>query len=170
MVCMRYGRVDPRPHRPMSDELVTRRTRLQALRPPRIRRKNRRREVDTLRTLPDAVAHPRAAYRDRTDAGHDLALGQTAVTHQASTAIIGDLVSAPLPQRCHLGFHRLRQKRSCAVAQDLGQWIGKSPWLGELQNVSVGRGVSSFDGEWRPRTTPPRYATASLHAVTNFQA
>jgi hypothetical protein len=63
---------------------------------------------------------------------------------------------------------RMPKKRAGAVAQHLGQRIGKSPWLGELQNVSVGRGVSSFDGEWRLRT-PQRYATSSLHAVPNFQ-
>src|ERR1700730_14802023 len=67
-----------------------------------------------------------------------------------------------------LGFDRLPKKCLRPVAQDLGQRISESPWLGELQNVSVGHGVSSFDGKWRLRT-PLRYATSSLHAVTNFR-
>jgi hypothetical protein len=72
-----------------------------------------------------------------------------AVAHQTSAAIIGDLVGVSIGQSRHLGFDRLRKKRACSVAQDLGQRISESPWLGELQNVSVGHGVSSFDGEWR---------------------
>jgi hypothetical protein len=32
------------------------------------------READALRSFADAIAHPRTAHRDRTDAGHDLAL------------------------------------------------------------------------------------------------
>jgi hypothetical protein len=38
-----------------------------------------------------AVAHPRAAHADRTDAGHDLALWQMAVAYQPLAAIIGRL-------------------------------------------------------------------------------
>src|SRR6266571_5188735 len=50
-------------------------------------------------------------------------------------------------QGCNLGLDRLRQQRSRAVAQNLGQRIGKSAWLGELENVSVGHGVSLL--RWR---------------------
>src|ERR671930_1793995 len=58
-----------------------------------------------------------------------------------------------------LGLDRLRQQRSCAVAQNLGQRISKTSWLGELENVSVGHGVSLL--RWRsggvehPHDTPP---------------
>jgi hypothetical protein len=34
------------------------------------------------------------------------------------------------------------QQRSRAVAQNLGQRIGKSSWLGELENISAGHGGS----------------------------
>ena len=53
----------------------------------------------------------------------------------------------------------LRQQRSCAVAQHLSQRVAKSSWLGQLQNVSLGHGVSLL--RWRsggfehPRDTPP---------------
>src|SRR4029453_13807634 len=124
---------------------------------------------DTLRSLLNPVAHPRAAHRNRTDAGHYLALGLMAVAHQTAPAISPELVGIPREQRGHFGFNRLRQQRSCAAAQHLGQRVGKSNWLGELQNGSVIHGVSSFDGEWRNQA-PPRYATSSFHAVTNFRA
>jgi hypothetical protein len=41
-----------------------------------------------------------------------------------------------------LGFDGLGEQRSRAIAQNLRQSIGKSPWLNELENVSVGHGVS----------------------------
>jgi hypothetical protein len=49
--------------------------------------------------------------------------------------------------------------RRLAAAQHLGQWIGKSSWLGQLENVSLGHGVSLL--RWRsggvehPHDTPP---------------
>jgi hypothetical protein len=46
-----------------------------------------------------------------------------------------------------LGPDGLRQQRSRAVAQNLGQPISKSSWLGELENVSVGHVVSLL--RWR---------------------
>src|SRR6516165_2169673 len=62
-------------------------------------------------------------------------------------------------QDCDFGLHRLRQQRSRAVAQNLGQRVRKSSWLAELENVSVGHGVSLL--RWRsggvkhPHDTPP---------------
>jgi hypothetical protein len=72
-----------------------------------------------------------------------------AVAHQPSAAIIAQLVSVLAEQGRYLGLYRLHKQRSRAVAQNLGQPIGKSPWLREMQNISVRHGVSSFDGEWR---------------------
>src|SRR5947207_15576237 len=62
-------------------------------------------------------------------------------------------------QARNLGLDSLCQQRSRAVAQNLGQRIGKTSWLGELENVSVGHGVSLL--RWRsggvehPHDTPP---------------
>ena len=63
----------------------------------------------------------------------------------------------------------LRQQRSRAVAKHLGQRIGACPWLGELENISLGHGVSLL--RWRSGgfETPPRYAASIPHAVTNFR-
>jgi hypothetical protein len=68
-------------------------------------------------------------------------------------------------QGCNLGLDGLRQQRSRAVAQNLGQRISKSSWLGELENVSVGHGVSLLrGGSNNPHDTPPY-----LFTVTNFR-
>ena len=70
----------------------------------------------------------------------------------------------------NLGLDRLRQQRSRAVAQHLGQRIVERSWLEELENVIFGHGVSLL--RWRsggfehPHDTPP----SPLHAVTNFRA
>ncbi len=132
---------------------------LEALRPARVGRQNRRREADALRAFADTVAHTRAAHRDRTDAGHDLAFRQMSVAHQSLATIIGQLVGMAAEQGRHFRLDGLRQQRSRAVAQNLGQRVGKSSWLGELENVSLGHGVSLL--RWRsggvkhPHDTPP---------------
>src|SRR6516225_3413614 len=54
----------------------------EAFRAARVRRQNRRRKADALRTFTGTVTYTRAAHGDRTDAGHDLALGQMPVAHQ----------------------------------------------------------------------------------------
>src|SRR5262249_3975232 len=112
-----------------------------------------------------AVTHARAAHSHRTDAGHDLTLGQMPVAHQPPPAIIGKLVGMAAEQARNLGLNRLRQKRSRAVAQNLGQRIGKSSWLRELENISLSHGVSLL--RWRsgglehPHDTPPYPFTPS---------
>src|SRR6516162_2900611 len=131
----------------------------EAFRAARVRRQNRRRKADALRTFTGTVTYTRAAHGDRSDASHDLALGQMPVAHQPLATVIGQLVGMAGEQDCDLGLHRLRQQRSRAVAQNLGQRVRKSSWLAELENVSVGHGVSLL--RWRsggvkhPHDTPP---------------
>src|SRR6516225_8885501 len=131
----------------------------EAFRAARVRRQNRRRKADALRTFTGTVTYTRAAHGDRTDAGHDLALGQMPVAHQPLATVIGQLVGMAGEQDCDFGLHRLPQQRSRAVAQNLGQRVRKSSWLAELENVSVGHGVPLL--RWRsggvkhPHDTPP---------------
>jgi hypothetical protein len=63
-------------------------------------------------------------------------------------------------QGCNFGLDSLRRQRSRAVAQNLGQRIGKSSWLGDLENVSVGHGYHSFGGEVEASSTP------TIHRLT----
>src|SRR3974377_1703764 len=66
---------------------------LKALRSACVGRQNRRRKADALGAFADAVPHARAAHSDRTDAGHDLTLGQMPMAYQPLTAVIHQLVS-----------------------------------------------------------------------------
>src|SRR5262245_61122068 len=81
------------------------------------------------------------------------------VAHQPLAAIVGELVGMAAEQGRDLGLDCLRQQRSRAVAQNLGQRISKSCWLGKLENVSLRHGVSLL--RWRsggvehPHDTPP---------------
>src|SRR5256714_15478100 len=68
-------------------------------------------------------------------------------------------------QARNLSLDGLRQKRARAVAQCLGQRIGKSSWLRGLENISVGHGVSllcwTSGGLEHPHDTPPYPFTPS---------
>ena len=81
------------------------------------------------------------------------------VAHQPLAAVVGELVGMAAEHSGNLSLNRLRQQRSRAVAQYLGQRIGECPWLRELENISLGHGVSLL--RWRsggfehPHDTPP---------------
>src|SRR5216684_9365178 len=79
-------------------------------------------------------------------------------TRAASMVVFDDLVGAR-PMRPSLRPDGLRRERSRAVAQDLGQRVRKNCWLGELEDVSVGLGVSLFQwtsgGFEHPHDAPP---------------
>src|SRR5215472_6955771 len=87
------------------------------------------------------------------------------VAHQPPPAIIGKLVGMAAEQARNLGLDGLCQNGSRAVAQNLGQRIGKSSWLRELENISLSHGVSLL--RWRsgglehPHDTPPYPFTPS---------
>ena len=118
-----------------------------------------------LRAFADAIAHApaRAAHGDRTDASHDLTLGQMPVADQPLAAILGQLVGMAGEQGGNLGLDRLRQQRSRAVAQHLGQRIGKSSWLGQLESVSLSHG-----GEVEASNTPTIRRFTSLTPSPTF--
>src|SRR5271163_4083146 len=93
------------------------------------------------------------------------------MAHQPSVAIIGQLVSMAAEEVRNLGLHGMRQQRSRAVAQYLGQWVGKHPWLGQLDDIILGHGVSLL--QWRsggvehPHDTPPYPFTPSPTSAHN---
>jgi hypothetical protein len=107
-----------------------------------------------------------AAHRDWTDAGHDLALGQMPVAHHTLAAVIGEFVGMAAEQGGYFCLDRLRQQRSSPVAHHVGQLIGQCPWLGELENISLGHGLRWRSGGFE---IPPRYVASIPHAVTNFR-
>src|SRR5271155_6165978 len=93
------------------------------------------------------------------------------MAHQPSVAIIGQLVGMAAEEARNLGLHGMRQQRSRAVAQYLGQWVGKHPWLGQLDDIILGHGVSLL--QWRsggvehPHDTPPYPFTPSPTSAHN---
>src|SRR5436190_6236395 len=123
-------------------EIEDRDQHFETLRSPRIGRKDRRRKANALGALANPVTNPRAAHGDRTNAGHDLALGQISVAYQPLVTITGQLVGMAAQKACYFRLDSVRQQRSRAAAQNLGQGIGKNSWLAELENVSIGHGVS----------------------------
>src|SRR5207302_1752456 len=131
----------------------------EALRAPRVGRQNGRAEPNPLTTDGLPVAHARLAHRHRSDAGHDLALGQMTVTHDALVARLSLEIGISSEEVSDFRLHSLREKGTRPVAQNLGEQIGEGPWLTQLDDVSVGHGVSLL--RWRsggvehPHDTPP---------------
>src|SRR5882757_11112057 len=71
----------------------------------------------------------------------------------------------------HLGLDRLGQQGARSVAQHLGKRVGERPWLKQLDNVSIGHGVSLLC--WRSggsntptirRLLPVRPSPTSAHS------
>src|SRR3984893_17933327 len=70
-----------------------------------------------------------------------------AMAHHALLARLGPEIDMLCEKLSNLRLDRLGQQRTRAAAQDLCQGIGKGPWLGELDHVTVGHGVSLL--HWR---------------------
>jgi len=64
----------------------------EALRAPGVGRQNGRTEPNPLTMSALPVAHARLAHGHRSDAGHDLTLGQMPVTHDALVARLGLMI------------------------------------------------------------------------------
>src|SRR5947207_2716660 len=131
----------------------------EALRAPRVGRQNGRAEPNPLTTDGLPVAHARLAHRHRSDAGHDLTLRQMTVTHDALVARLSLEIGISSEEVSDFRLHSLREKGTRPVAQNLGWPLGAGPWLRQLDDVSVGHGVSLL--RWRsggvehPHDTPP---------------
>src|SRR5208282_2927343 len=93
------------------------------------------------------------------------------VTHQPSVTIIGKFVGMAAEEAGNLGLHGMRQQRSRAVAQNLGQWVGKGPWLRQPDDIILGHGVSLLwwrsGGVEHPHDTPPYPFTPSPTSAHN---
>ncbi len=81
------------------------------------------------------------------------------VAHQSLPAVIRLEIGMLGQEIRYLGLDGPRQQRSRAVAQNFGERIGESPWLSELENISLGHGVSLLwwrsGGVEHPHDTPP---------------
>src|ERR1700691_1639645 len=64
------------------------------------------------------------------------------VTHDALVARLGLKIRISLKKVSDFRLDSLRQQRMRSVAQNLSERIAESPWLSELDHVSVGHGVS----------------------------
>jgi hypothetical protein len=123
-------------------EVEDREQNLEALGAPRVGRQDRRAEPDTLTARNLTVTDARLSDGDRTNAGHDFARRQVAVSHHALPAVLG-LETAVLDEKfSDLRLDGAGEKGLRPVAQDLSQLIDKGPWLGQLENATVGHGVS----------------------------
>src|SRR5262249_15683583 len=141
-------------------EIEDRDQHLEALRAARVGRQDRRGKADAIGAFADTVAHPWAAHRDRTDAGHDFALGQMPVTHQALAAVIGEFVDVAAEQGGYFGLDRLRQQRSRPLRSTSVSGSANVPgWESWKTLVSV-TAYHSLGGEVEaskhPHDTPPQ--------------
>jgi hypothetical protein len=131
----------------------------EALRAPSVGRQNGRTEPNpfTIDGLP--VAYARLAHGHRSDAGHDLALGQMPMTHDALVPSRGLEVGMPPQEVSDFRLDGLREQGTCPITQNLSERIGEGPWLCQLDDVSVGHGVSLLwwrsGGVEHPHDTPP---------------
>src|SRR5664280_2386872 len=92
---------------------------LQTLRAPRVGRQDGRVEPNALTRSRLAVAYPRLAHANRTNASHDLALGQMPVAHHAPAARLGLEIAMSVQKVSDLRLNRLRQQGACPTAQNL---------------------------------------------------
>jgi hypothetical protein len=80
--------------------------------------------------------------------GHDLALGQMPMANQPLLAFLCQKAGMPAKEIRNLGLDGIGQKLPRTTAQNFTQWILKCTWLGELNDIILGHGVSSFNGKW----------------------
>ena len=86
------------------------------------------------------------------------------MANQPLLAFIGQKARMTINEIGNLGLDGLRQKLPRTTAQNFSQRILECAWLGELNDIILGHGVSSFNGEWRhehPHDTPPHLITPS---------
>ena len=81
------------------------------------------------------------------------------VTHDPPAACLGLEIGIPPQEVSDFRLDSLCEQGTRPVAQNLSERIGEAPWLSQLDDVSVGHGVSLL--RWRsggvehPHDTPP---------------
>src|SRR3977135_2206595 len=86
------------------------------------------------------------------------------VANQPLLAFLCQKAGMSVEEIGNLGLDGLRQKVPRTKAQNCRQRILKCTWLGELNDIILGHGVSSLNGKWRlehPHDTPPHLITPS---------
>src|SRR6476646_1427643 len=81
------------------------------------------------------------------------------MTHNALVARLGLEIGISSQEVSDFRLDGLREQGTRPVAQNLGERIAEGPWLGQLDDVSVGHGVSLLwwrsGGVEHPHDTPP---------------
>src|SRR5680860_1750636 len=142
---------------------------LQALRAPCIGRQDRRREADASGVFGTglAVAHARLAHRDRADSGHDLALRQMAMPHDAPVAVRGLQLGVLGEKIGDLGLDCLSEQGARTIAQDIGELVVERPWLNQFDDSIVGHGISLL--WWRSGGVEPvSYTHLRAHETDSY--
>src|SRR5262249_23109152 len=109
--------------------------------------------------------HATPPYPVRSEERHEVKVREARWAHEGVLALLGLEIGVRCENLSNLRFDRLGQQRTRATAQDLCEEIGKGPWLGELDDVTVRHGVSLL--HWRSggvehhHDTPPYPVTPS---------
>jgi len=117
-------------------------SRLFERRAPSVGRQDRGPEPNPLGRGRLTVAHAGLAHADWANAGQHLPLRQMPVAHEALKSVRGFERGVLGEEIGNLGLDGLRQQGAGALAQDIGQRIGKAVWLGQLEVVMIRQGVS----------------------------
>ena len=123
--------------------------------------------------LPASIVYPWRFHRHLAQAGLDRAFRQMTIAHHPRSTRLVPLTLMPHQKLRHLRLHRLRQQRTGAFAQYLGQRVAncaRNPWLLQLQNVIVSHGVFTPYKRLMILADHQEYAVFSFRLINNFQA
>ena len=113
----------------------------------------------------DAVTHPRAAYGNRADAGHDLTLGQMPVAPHSLAAISSQLVGMVAEEARNLGLAP-NSARAPWRKISVNRSVNVAGWE-SLITLSWVTAYHSFSGEVEASNTPTirRLTPSSRHQL-----
>jgi hypothetical protein len=118
--------------------------------------------MDPCRAIPGAVrapvTHPRLLDAHGTNAGLNVAFGQMTMAHHPRPAIVKALASMGVNKYRDLSLNRVRKQALRSAPKNLGQKIGKRPWLNQWRNCRIRHGVSFLSRNSWMLESHPRYA------------